>query len=124
MRRTSQRHGTTTEVTHERGGELEPRLWCPDRAREMIHRFNDLGMRSLDPRGGWPSPPAHDDDRELIVTTAKAHPSTLGRPFTLGGRGNEGTLRKKWRDILTYHEQLSALEHMRGVPSTYARITQ
>lgn len=23
----------------------------PDRVREMIHRFNDLGMRSLDPQG-------------------------------------------------------------------------
>ncbi|MEZ5330461.1 MAG: helix-turn-helix domain-containing protein [Thermoanaerobaculia bacterium] len=28
----------------------------PDRVREMIHRFNDLGMRSLDPQwaGGRP----------------------------------------------------------------------
>jgi len=27
----------------------------PDRVREMIHRFNDLGMRSLNPQ--WAGPP-------------------------------------------------------------------
>jgi hypothetical protein len=29
----------------------------PDRVREMIHRFNEMGMRSLDPRwaGGRPA---------------------------------------------------------------------
>ena len=32
----------------------------PDRVREMIHRFNEKGMASLDPVGGWPSPPDHD----------------------------------------------------------------
>jgi DNA-directed RNA polymerase sigma subunit (sigma70/sigma32) len=33
----------------------------PDRVREMIHRFNELGMASLDPKwAGWPSPPDND----------------------------------------------------------------
>lgn len=33
----------------------------PDRVREMIHRFNEMGMASLDPQvGGWPSPPDND----------------------------------------------------------------
>ena len=56
---------------------------APDRVREMIHRFNDLGMRSLDPQwaGGRPRQ-ITTTDRELIVTTAKSRPVTLGQPFT------------------------------------------
>jgi transposase len=55
----------------------------PDRVREMIHRFNDLGMRSLDPQwaGGRPRQ-ITTTDRELIVTTAKTRPTVLGQPFT------------------------------------------
>jgi transposase len=55
----------------------------PDRVREMIHRFNDLGMRSLDPQwaGGRPRR-ITTSDRVLIVETAKARPTKLGRPFT------------------------------------------
>ena len=55
----------------------------PDRVREMIHRFNDLGMRSLDPQwaGGRPRQ-IMTTDRELIVTTAKTRPVTLAQPFT------------------------------------------
>lgn len=55
----------------------------PDRVREMIHRFNDLGMRSLDPQwaGGRPRQ-ITTSDRELIVETAKTRPAKLGRPFT------------------------------------------
>jgi transposase len=55
----------------------------PDRVREMIHRFNDLGMRSLDPQwaGGRPRL-ITTTDRELIVKTAKARPTKLRQPFT------------------------------------------
>ena len=55
----------------------------PDRVREMIHRFNDLGMRSLDPQwaGGRPRL-ITTTDRELIVKTAKTRPTALGQPFT------------------------------------------
>jgi transposase len=55
----------------------------PDRVREMIHRFNDLGMRSLDPQwaGGRPRL-ITTTDRTLIVTTANTRPRTLGQPFT------------------------------------------
>ena len=55
----------------------------PDRVREMIHRFNDLGMRSLDPQwaGGRPRQ-ITTTDRELIVKTAKTRPTKLGQPFT------------------------------------------
>jgi transposase len=49
----------------------------------MIHRFNDLGMRSLDPQwaGGRPRH-ITTSDRALIVETAKTRPAKLGRPFT------------------------------------------
>jgi transposase len=54
-----------------------------DRVREMIHRFNDKGMSSLDPRwaGGRPRRITTDDE-QFIVTTASARPETLGQPFT------------------------------------------
>ena len=54
-----------------------------DRVREMIHRFNDLGMRSLDPQwaGGRPRQITTDDER-FIVETAKTRPEKLAQPFT------------------------------------------
>ena len=54
-----------------------------DRVREMIHRFNEMGMASLDPRwaGGRPRQ-ITTIDRQLIVTTAKKRPRSLGRPFS------------------------------------------
>jgi len=55
----------------------------PDRVREMIHRFNDMGMASLDPQwaGGRPRRITTEDE-EFIVATAKARPEKVGRPFT------------------------------------------
>ena len=54
-----------------------------DRVREMIHRFNDLGMRSLDPQwaGGRPRLITTDDEA-FIVETATTRPEKLGQPFT------------------------------------------
>jgi transposase len=54
-----------------------------DRVREMIHRFNEMGMASLDPRwaGGRPRL-ITTTDRELIVKSAKKRPRSLGQPFT------------------------------------------
>jgi transposase len=55
----------------------------PDRVREMIHRFNDVGMASLDPQwaGGRPRRITIEDEA-FIVETAKARPEKVGRPFT------------------------------------------
>ena len=52
-----------------------------DRVREMIHRFNEQGMRSLDPQwaGGRPRLITTDDVTFIVVT---ARPEKLGRPFT------------------------------------------
>jgi transposase len=54
-----------------------------DSVRQVIHRFNEMGMASLNPRwaGGRPrliSP----DDETFIVATANTRPETLGQPFT------------------------------------------
>lgn len=54
-----------------------------DRVREMVHRFNDKGMSSLDPRwaGGRPRRITTDDEH-FIVSMATARPEALGQPFT------------------------------------------
>lgn len=54
-----------------------------DRVREMIHRFNEKGMTSLDPQwaGGRPRQ-ITTDDITFIVQTANARPETVGLPFT------------------------------------------
>jgi transposase len=54
-----------------------------DTIRRVIHRFNETGMASLDPRwaGGRPRLVSPDDE-QFIVTTANTRPESLGRPFT------------------------------------------
>lgn len=54
-----------------------------DSVREVIHRFNQTGMASLDPRwaGGRPRRFSRDDEA-FIVATAITRPESLGRPFT------------------------------------------
>ena len=54
-----------------------------DRVREMIHRFNELGMRSLDPQwAGGRRRLITTDDEAFIVEAATTRPEKLGRPFT------------------------------------------
>ena len=55
----------------------------PDRVREMIHRFNEMGMASSDAKwaGGRPRRITTDDET-FIVKTAKARPEAVGLPFT------------------------------------------
>lgn len=54
-----------------------------DTVREVIHRFNDIGLDCLDPNwaGGRPRLLTPDDE-DFIVQTATTRPTTLGRPFT------------------------------------------
>ena len=53
------------------GGTVEPSLgWCrprPTGVREMIHRFNEMGMASLDPKwaGGRPRGITTDDEASM-----------------------------------------------------------
>ena len=54
-----------------------------DRVRGMIHRFNELGMVSLDAQWAGVRPRLiTTTNRELIVKTATKRPRSLGRPFT------------------------------------------
>ena len=54
-----------------------------DRVREVIHRFNEIGMACLDPKwaGGRPRRITTDDET-FIVAAANQRPEKLGRPFT------------------------------------------
>ena len=54
-----------------------------DSVRQVIHRFNEMGMASLDPQwaGGRPRRISSDDEA-FIVATANTRPAKLGRPFT------------------------------------------
>jgi hypothetical protein len=54
-----------------------------DTVRDVIHLFNEIGLRALDPQwaGGRPRR-ISDDDEAFIVATATTRPSKLGRPFT------------------------------------------
>jgi transposase len=54
-----------------------------DTVRDVIHAFNAIGLRALDPRwaGGRPRL-SSPDEVSFIVATAKTQPKRLGRPFT------------------------------------------
>jgi transposase len=54
-----------------------------DTVRDVIHRFNEVGLGALDPNGAGGRPRRiSPDDEQFIVATATTRPKTLGRPFT------------------------------------------
>jgi transposase len=54
-----------------------------DAIRQVIHRFNEIGLACLDPRwaGGRPRR-ISDDDEAFIIATARTRPQVLNQPFT------------------------------------------
>lgn len=54
-----------------------------DTVRDIIHRFNEIGLACLDPRwaGGRPRL-LSDDDEDFVIQTAVTRPTKLGQPFT------------------------------------------
>jgi transposase len=54
-----------------------------DTVRDVIHRFNEIGLAALDPQwaGGRPRQLSPDDE-DFVVTTATTRPARLGQPFT------------------------------------------
>ncbi|WP_405657875.1 IS630 family transposase [Streptomyces sp. NBC_01166] len=54
-----------------------------DTVRDVIHRFNEIGLACLDPRwaGGRPRQLTPDDE-DFVVATATTRPTKLGQPFT------------------------------------------
>ena len=89
-----------------------------DRVREMIHRFNEKGMSSLDPQwaGGRPRRITIDDEA-FIVATATKRPEALGQPFTRWSlRKLAGFLAANEERVVTVgHERLRQLLDARDV---------
>ncbi|WP_308378109.1 IS630 family transposase [Streptomyces sp. ISL-98] len=54
-----------------------------DTVRDVIHRFNEIGLACLDPQwaGGRPRLLSTDDE-DFVVATATTRPTKLGQPFT------------------------------------------
>ncbi|MDF9817193.1 transposase [Streptomyces sp. SPB162] len=54
-----------------------------DTVRDVIHRFNEIGLACLDPRwaGGRPRLLSTDDE-DFVIQTATTRPAKLGQPFT------------------------------------------
>src|SRR4051812_13166568 len=54
-----------------------------DTVRDVIHRFNEIGLACLDPRwaGGRPRQLSPDDE-DFVIQTATTRPRKLGQPFT------------------------------------------
>jgi transposase len=89
-----------------------------DTVRDVIHRFNEIGLACLDPRwaGGRPrllSP----DDEDFVVATATTRPTKLGQPFTRWSiRKLTSYLRKvHGRGIRIGREALRCLLARRGI---------
>ena len=90
------RRGTMNTVRHRRammllasaGGNRVPVIAQlvaadEDTVRDVIHRFNEIGLAALDPQwaGGRPRQLSPDDE-DFVVTTATTRPTRLGQPFT------------------------------------------
>uniref|UniRef100_A0AAU3HTC3 IS630 family transposase n=1 Tax=Streptomyces sp. NBC_01393 TaxID=2903851 RepID=A0AAU3HTC3_9ACTN len=89
-----------------------------DTVRDVIHRFNEIGLACLDPQwaGGRPRQ-LSDDDEDFVIATATTRPTKLGQPFTRWSlRKLVVYLRKvHGRVILIGREALRSLLARRGV---------
>ncbi len=51
--------------------------------RDVIHRFNEIGLACLDPRWAGDRPRLlSSDDEDFVLKTATPHPAKLGQPLT------------------------------------------
>lgn len=89
-----------------------------DTVREVIHRFNEIGLACLNPQwaGGRPRL-LSDDDEDFIIQTATTRPAKLGQPFTRWSiRKLAAYLRKvHGRVIRIGREALRCLLRRRGI---------
>lgn len=54
-----------------------------DTVRDVIHRFNEIGLSCLDPRwAGVPPRLLNSDDEDHVAQTATTRPTQFGKPFT------------------------------------------
>ncbi|QNE85150.1 IS630 family transposase (plasmid) [Streptomyces rutgersensis] len=89
-----------------------------DTVRDVIHRFNEMGLACLDPQwaGGRPRLLSTDDE-DFVVQTAATRPAKLGQPFTRWSiRKLAAYLRKvHGRVIRIGREALRCLLRRRGI---------
>ncbi len=89
-----------------------------DTVRDVIHRFNEIGLACLDPQwaGGRPRPLSPDDE-QFVVTTATTRPAKLGQPFTRWSLRKLATYLRRvhGRVIRIGREALRRLPARRGV---------
>ncbi|MGW3626717.1 IS630 family transposase [Streptomyces sp. NPDC000880] len=89
-----------------------------DTVRDVIHRFNEIGLACLDPQwaGGRPRM-LSDDDEEFVIQTATTRPTKLGKPFTRWSiRKLADHLRRNFaRPIHIGREALRCMLQRRGV---------
>jgi transposase len=89
-----------------------------DTVRDVIHRFNEIGLACLDPQwaGGRPRLLTGDDE-DFVIQTAVTRPTKLGKPFTRWSiRKLADHLRRNLaRPIRIGREALRCLLHRRGV---------
>ncbi len=53
-----------------------------DTVRDVIHRFDEIGLACLDPQWAGGRPRLLSPDEDFVVRTASTRPSKLGQPFT------------------------------------------
>ncbi len=89
-----------------------------DTVRDVIHRFNEIGLACLDPRwvGGRPRL-LSDDDEDFVIQTATTRPVKLGQPFTRWSvrKPSEHLRRNVARPIRIGREAMRCLLQRRGV---------
>ncbi|MEU5957929.1 IS630 family transposase [Streptomyces sp. NPDC047525] len=89
-----------------------------DTVRDLIHRFNEIGMACLDPQwaGGRPRLLTADDE-DFVIATATTRPVKLGQPFTRWSIRKLATYLRKVPDrvIRIGREALRCLLARRGV---------
>lgn len=89
-----------------------------DTVRDVIHRFNEIGLACLDPRwaGGRPRRLSPDEE-DFVIQTATTRPTKLGQPFTRWSlRKLAAYLRKvHGRVIRIGREALRCLLRRRGI---------
>ncbi|WP_456318717.1 helix-turn-helix domain-containing protein [Actinacidiphila soli] len=76
------RRGSTSSVRYRRAMML---LASAGGVRDVIHRFNEIGLACLDPKwaGGRPRLLSADDE-DFVVATATTRPVRLGQPSPVG----------------------------------------
>jgi transposase len=90
-----------------------------DAIREVIHRFNEIGLACLDPQwaGGRPRR-ISEDDEAFIVATARTRPQALDQPFTrwsLRKLAHYLTFNRGHRRVIVSRERLREFLHQHKI---------